>query len=113
MKKALPKFQKMCRKMLTVLLWFFIVSTPVIPIPAFAQVGTTPPQPVVAIHVSENTQALETMAAVSPTPTGAGTTGHQWWTPAWHYFVAYESLEEALRSDGTPFVEIHDSDISS
>ena len=32
-------------------------------------------QPVVAIHISELTQALETMPAVAPTPSGSGTTG--------------------------------------
>ena len=46
-----------------------------------------PPEPFVAIHVSELTQALETMPAVPPTPTGPGTTGFQWWNTAWHYFV--------------------------
>ena len=50
-------------------------------------------QPVVAIHVSELTQALETMPAVPPTPTGPGTTGLQWWTPWWHYFVMSDSLK--------------------
>lgn len=68
-------------------------------------------QPVVAIHVSELTQALETKAAVSPTPMGQGTTGFQWWTPWWHYFVSSDSLKEALRSDGTPFTVVSDADI--
>ena len=63
--------------------------------PGWAQ---TPPEPVVAIHVSELTQALEAMP-------------NAWWT-SWHYFVAYESLEEALRSDGTPFVEVTDANIA-
>lgn len=70
-------------------------------------------QPVVAIHVSELTQALEGKAAVSPTPMGPGTTGFQWWTPWWHYFVMSDSLQEALRSDGTPFVVVSDADIRS
>jgi uncharacterized repeat protein (TIGR01451 family) len=52
----------------------------------------------VAIHVSEHTQALDT--------------GDTWYT-SWHYFVMYESLEEALSSDGTPFVEMRDADISA
>ena len=72
-----------------------------------------PPQPLVAIHVSELTQALETMPAVAPTPTGSDTSGYEWWYTSWHYFVAYESLKDALRSDGTPFVEVSDSDIAS
>ncbi len=70
-------------------------------------------QPVVAIHESELTQALETMAASSPTPTGSGTTGHQWWTPWWHYYNMTDYLEEALRSDGTPYVVVKDADISA
>jgi hypothetical protein len=84
------------------------------PAPA-AQAGANT-LPVVAIHVSEQTQALETIPATSttpPAPTGPGTTGNQWWYTSWHYFVMYESLEEALRSDGTPFVEVTDADISA
>ncbi len=72
-----------------------------------------PPQPAVAIHVSELTAALETMPASGMTPTNAGTTGYQWWPQAWHYFVMPQSLEEALRSDGTPFVEVSDADIAA
>lgn len=73
----------------------------------------TTPEPLVAIHVSELTQALETMPAVTPTPTGPGTTGYQWWYTTWRYFVAYESLKEALKSDGTPYQVISDSDIAA
>ena len=65
--------------------------------------------PAVAIHVSELTQVLETMPASPPTPTGVGTWGFQWWISSWHYFVMYESLKEALRSDGTPFVTVSDA----
>ena len=71
------------------------------------------PIPVVAVHVSELTQALETIPARPPTPMDLGTTGFEWWTPQWHYFVMVESLKEALRSDGTPFVEVSDADISA
>ncbi|MCX6031755.1 MAG: hypothetical protein NT169_20940 [Chloroflexi bacterium] len=67
--------------------------------------------PAVAIHVSELTKNLETMPAVPPTPMGSGTSGFQWWITAWHYFTVYESIEEALRSDGTPFIEVSDADI--
>jgi len=70
-------------------------------------------QPLVAIHVSELTERLETIPAGAATPSGANTTGKEWWTPWWHYFVMHESLEEALRSDGTPFVVVTDSDIAS
>ena len=70
-------------------------------------------EPVVAIHVSELTQALETRVATPPTPTGSGTTGYEWWTPWWHYFVMPESVKEALRSDGTRFVVVSDADISA
>ena len=75
--------------------------------------AATPPQPFVAIHVSELTQALEAIPATPPTPTGPDFSGYQWWYTTWHYFVAHESLKEALRSDGTPFVEISDSDIAA
>ena len=75
--------------------------------------AATPPEPLVAIHVSERTQALETMPASPPTPIGPDFTGFEWWYATWRYFVAYESLKEALRSDGTPFVEVSDNDIET
>ncbi|CAH2031347.1 Ig-like domain-containing protein [Trichlorobacter ammonificans] len=74
--------------------------------------GATP-QPLVAVHVSELTQALETMPSVPPSPSGAGTTGYQWWYTTWRYFVAAESLKEALASDGTPYVTVSDADITA
>ena len=67
--------------------------------------------PMVAIHDSELTRALETMPAGITTPTGAGTTGNEWWPSNWHYFVMPESAEEALRSDGTPFQVVGDTNI--
>ena len=70
-------------------------------------------QPLVAIHDSELTRALETMTAVAPTPTGPGTTGKQWWPTDWHYFVMPESMKEALKSDGTAFTVVGDSNIVS
>jgi hypothetical protein len=70
-------------------------------------------QPLVAIHESELTQALETTVAGSSTPTGPGTTGQEWWTPWWHYYNMSDYLEEALRSDGTPYVIVRDADISA
>ena len=90
------------------LLSLLIMAVCAAPRLAFAQ----PPTPVVAIHVSELTQALETLPASAPTPTGAGNSGFQWWYTSWHYFVAYESLQEALRADGTPFVTVSDADIA-
>jgi len=83
------------------------------PLPAPTLQTSTFPVPAVAIHVSELTLALETMPATPPTPTGSGYSGFQWWTTAWHYYVMYESLEEALRSDGTPFTTVSDGDISA
>jgi 3-keto-disaccharide hydrolase len=71
------------------------------------------PLPIVAIHASELTQALESMPAVAPTPTGDGNSGKQWWYTSWHYGTIYESVEEALRSDGTPFVEVSDAQIAA
>ena len=37
-------------------------------------------QPLVAIHDSELTRALESMPATNATPRGAGTTSNEWWT---------------------------------
>ncbi|MDD5139753.1 MAG: immunoglobulin domain-containing protein [Verrucomicrobiales bacterium] len=68
-------------------------------------------QPVVAIHDSEFTRALESQPASGATPTGSGTTGFQWWPNNWHYFVMPESVEEALRSDGTAFQVVSDANI--
>ncbi len=65
----------------------------VVPPPVRAQA----PEPVVAIHVSEKTQALDP---------------GQWWS-SWHYFVMPDSLKEALRSDGTPFIEVTDVEIEA
>src|SRR5689334_19197199 len=65
----------------------------------------------VAIHDSELTRALESMPASGSTPTGAGTTGFQWWPTNWHYFVMPESLKEALSSDGTAYEVVSDADI--
>ncbi|SPE48882.1 conserved hypothetical protein [Verrucomicrobia bacterium] len=70
-------------------------------------------QPVVAIHDSELTRALESMPASGATPTGSGTTGFQWWPVAWHYFVMPDSVKEALRSDGTAFTVLSDAAISA
>ena len=39
--------------------------------------------------------------------------GYEWWVTNWHYFPIYESLKEALRADGKPFVEVTDADIES
>ena len=70
-------------------------------------------RPVVAIHDSELTRALETLPATNSTPTGSGTTGFQWWPTNWHYFVMPESVKEALRSDGTAYEVVGDVDISA
>src|SRR6266576_427449 len=70
-------------------------------------------QPFVAIHDSELTRALENMNAIAPTPTGPGTTGKQWWPTDWHYFVMPESVKEALKSDGTAFEAVGDSDVAA
>jgi len=71
------------------------------------------PDPVVAIHVSEYTQALETMPATAPTPTGTGWSGYEWYYTSWHYSVAYDSLKEALSSAGIPFVVVTDANIAA
>src|SRR5436190_9927143 len=68
-------------------------------------------QPMVAIHDSELTRALESMPASGSTPTGPGTTGNQWWPADWHYFVMPEAMKEAMRSDGTAYTVVGDSNI--
>ena len=70
-------------------------------------------QPLVAIHDSELTRALETIPATAPTPNGAGTTGFEWWARDWHYFLMPESVMEALRSDGTAFTTVGDANIAA
>jgi hypothetical protein len=72
-------------------------------------------QPLVAIHDSELTRFLDSSnsPAVSPTPMGTNTTGLQWWISDWHYFVMPESLKEAMRSDGTAFTVVGDSNITA
>jgi len=98
-----------------------LCPAPVLAQPLSAPAPSTPaafsPLPVVAIHVSELTEALEKMPAVgtnTPQPPGtAETSGYQWYYTSWHYYVLYESVMEALRSDGTPFVTVSDADISA
>ena len=102
----------------TLMRWLVLVALvlgllPASVLAAPALQAPTYPVPAVAIHVSELTQALEALPASPPTPTGAGTSGFQWWYTAWHYFVMYESLKEALRSDGTPFVTVSDANIAA
>src|SRR5689334_7672723 len=70
-------------------------------------------QPLVAIHDSELTRALETRPAAAPTPLGPGTTGFEWWPTNWHYFVMPDAVKETLRSDGTAFAVVGDADISA
>ena len=98
--EGFPK--KLCAKILLIVSCFGIGARAVL-----AQA------PVVAIHDSELTRALGTMPAVPPTPVGPGTTGFQWWPTDWHYFMMPESMQEALRSDGTAFTVIGDSNITS
>ena len=70
-------------------------------------------QPMVAVHDSELTRALETLPATNGSPSSPGTTGFQWWPTNWHYFVMPESVKEALRSDGTAFTTVSDADITA
>ena len=109
MKKHASPAHPVIRQTALTLLCLLILVLCAAPRLAFAQA----PAPLVAIHVSELTQALETKPAALSTPTGAGTSGFEWWYVSWHYFVAYESLQEALRADGTPFVTVSDSDIAA
>src|SRR5579863_5282405 len=67
--------------------------------------------PLVAVHDSELTRALSSEAASNGTPTGTGTTGTQWCLTNWNYHVMPTSAEEMLRSDGTAFAVVGDSNI--
>src|SRR5208282_3885796 len=42
-----------------------------------------------------------------------GTTGFQWWVTNWNYFVMPDSVKETLRSDGTTFTVVGDSNIEA
>ncbi len=77
--------------------------------PTFAHAQTT--LPMVAIHDSELTRAFENMNASGATPSGAGTSGKQWWPTNWHYWTMPDSMKEAMRSDGTAYTVIGDSNI--
>ncbi len=95
-----------CRVIVLILAcWCWILNAP--------RVTAQVTQPIVAIHDSELTRALEFMAATNGTPTGVGTTSNQWWTTNWHYFVMPEAAKEALRSDGTAFTVVGDSNITA
>ena len=81
-----------------------------------AVTSVTPALPRVAIHVSELTQALETLPAGPNTPKPPAVpeaSGFEWWPTSWHYFVMPESVKEALSSDGTPYAIVTDADISA
>ena len=110
-----PRRSRVRRRALPAIAVLALVASLFACVPASPAAAAPPdlPSPVVAIHVSENTAALETRTATAPTPTGTGTTGKEWWITSWRYFVAYQSLEEALKADGTPYVEVSDSDIAT
>lgn len=69
--------------------------------------------PIVAVHESELTASFETTPASGATPTGAGTTGNQWWLSSWNYHTIVDTVEESLRSDGTAYVVVSDADIKN
>ena len=75
-------------------------------IPAQGQ-GT---QPIVAIHDSELTRALESMPAPGRHPPVLGPLATVVATQ-WQYFVMPDSVKEMLRSDGTTFTVVGDSNI--
>ena len=51
------------------------------------------------------------MPATGATPTGPGFTSNQWYITQWHYFVMPDTVKEALRSDGTDYTVVGDSNI--
>ncbi|MBE7554331.1 MAG: hypothetical protein HS126_25025 [Anaerolineales bacterium] len=59
---------------------------------------------------------METIPAGPNTPQPPAVpdaSGYEWWYTSWPYFVMAESLKEALRSDGTPYVVVTDADITA
>jgi hypothetical protein len=96
--------------------FFFVPLTAITALWLLLYGGTATAQntlPLVAIHDSEYTRALEQMPATGATPTGAGFTGKQWWFTDWHYHVFPEMIQEALRSDGTAFTVVGDANITA
>ncbi len=79
--------------------------------PAGAAAAQSPPAPmraVVAVHVSEYTRALHSTPGVA----APGSDAMGWYHDAYTYSMVYTMLEESLRADGTPFVEVTDADIA-
>jgi hypothetical protein len=113
--KAYQLLYKAARSALIIVLLFQAVLGR--PSQVLAASAAYSPLPVVAIHISELTRELEGMPAAGTDtpqpPTTPGASGYQWFYTSWHYFVTYESLIEALRSDGTPFVTVSDAEISA
>ncbi len=80
----------------------------VAPVTAVAEVPPAP-TPLVAVHVSEYTKALNgTVQSPAPSSDVRGM-----YYDSFSHELAYTMLEEALRSDGTPFVELSDADIEN
>ena len=102
------RISKVCRGLRLVTLTVACLGVLYCPAIAARGQGT---QPIVAVHDSELTRALESMPASGATPTGPGTTGNQWWPTNWHYFVMPDSVKETLRSDGTAYTVVGDSNI--
>jgi len=85
-----PQWQMITYSCLTILFVMLVVH------PTAAQ-AISPPDPVVAVHVSEITDGFVA----------------QWPYSSWNYRSLYVTLEESLKSDGIPFVEVSDSTIAA
>lgn len=103
LRKSLLEFDLTFVRFVLCLAGLLLLASPVV----FGQ-GT---QPIVAIHDSEFTRALENLPASGATPTGPGYSSKEWWPTNWHYYVMPESLDESLRSDGTAHIRVGDSNI--
>lgn len=77
--------------------------------PARVKAAALPTSPIVAVHVSEYTSALHGQPG-QPAP-ASDVMG--WYYDSFMHFQAYTLLEESLRADGTPFVEVTDADIEA
>jgi hypothetical protein len=79
---------------LKVLISLFILTSLFASIPIRVEGQASTAVPYVAVHVSEYTRT-------------------HWFYTSWKYYHIYKYLEESLRSDGTPFLEITDAQIEN
>ena len=83
------------KKRFFIVLLIALLSVSLFPTIVFSSASVPPSEsPVVAVHISQNTQS-------------------HWTLTAWTYYSIPKMLETVLKSDGTPYVEVSDQDIES